>query len=89
MMIVAIPTEENRGMMDKVSRIFAKAPHFTFVEIVEGKRKGVTVEKKEVSKFPQGSGPLVMKNLKDKGVDVALAGKIARAPTMYTTAWEP
>ena len=75
-MIVVIPTEGDKGIMDTVSSIFSKAPYFTFVEVVEGKQKGVIVEKNEVSNLSQGTGPLVMKNLKDKGVDVALAGDI-------------
>jgi len=75
-MIVAVPTEGDRGIRDRVSGVFAKAPYFTFVEVVGGKRTGVTVEENEASGLSQGTGPLVMKNLKDKGVDVVLAGDI-------------
>lgn len=74
--LIAVPTEGDRGIRDRVSGIFAKAPFFTFVEVIGGKRTGVTVEENEASKLAQGTGPLVMKNLKDKGVDVVLAGDI-------------
>lgn len=74
--LIAIPTEGDRGMRDRVSGIFAKAPFFTFVEVIDSRRGEISVQENEASKLAQGTGPLVMKNLKDRGVDVVLAGKM-------------
>ena len=74
--LIAIPTEGDRGIRDRVSGIFAKAPYFTFVEVIDSRRGEISVQENEASKFAQGTGPIVMKNLKDRGVDVILAGKV-------------
>ena len=73
---IAIPTEGDRGLRDRVSGIFAKAPYFTFIEVINKKRGGTSVQENEASKLAQGTGPIVMKNLKDRGVDVVLAGDV-------------
>jgi len=74
--LIAIPTEGDRGMRDIVSSIFAKAPYFVFVEVVDNQQGEVTILENEASKFTQGTGPIVMKNLKDRGVKVVIAGEI-------------
>jgi predicted Fe-Mo cluster-binding NifX family protein len=74
--LLAVPTKGNKGSRDSVSKIFAKAPYFTFVEIIDNKKEKVTVQENEASNLTQGTGPIVMKNLKDKGVDVILAGDV-------------
>ena len=74
--LIAVPTEGDRGIRDRVSSIFAKAPFFTFVEVADRRRGEISVQENEASKLAQGTGPLVMKNLKDRGVDVVLAGEV-------------
>ena len=74
--LIAVPTEGDRGVRDRVSGIFAKAPFFTFVEVVDKQRGEISVQKNEASKLAQGTGPIVMKNLKDRGVDVILASDV-------------
>ena len=74
--LIAIPTEGDKGIRDRVSGIFAKAPFFTLVEVIDRRRGEISVQKNEASKFIQGTGPIVMKNLKDRGVDVVLAGVV-------------
>jgi len=74
--LIAVPTEGDMGIRDKVSHIFAKAPYFTFVEVIDKQRGEIIVHENEASKLAQGTGPLVMKNLKDRGVDVVLAGEV-------------
>jgi predicted Fe-Mo cluster-binding NifX family protein len=74
--LIAVPTEGDRGIKDRVSGIFAKSPYFTFVEVIDKKRGEISVQKNEASKLAQGTGPIVMKNLKDRGVDVVLAGDV-------------
>lgn len=74
--LIAVPTQGDRGIMDRVSGIFAKAPFFTFVEVIDNRRGEISVQENEASKLAQGTGPIVMKSLKDRGVDVVLAGKV-------------
>ncbi len=75
-MLIAVPTQGTKGMKDTVSDIFAKAPTFTFVEIVDGKVKGVRVEENEASALKHGTGPIVMKSLKDRGVGLVIASEV-------------
>ena len=63
-------------MRETVSNIFAKAPTFTFIDVVNGKIDKVTVEENTAAGLLQGTGPIVMKNLKDKGVDIVIAGEV-------------
>ena len=74
--LIAVPTEGDRGIRDRVSSIFANAPFFTFVEVADSRRGEISVHENEASKLAQGTGPLVMKNFKDRGVDVVLAGEV-------------
>jgi len=74
--LIAVPTEGDRGIKDRVSGVFAKAPYFTFVEVIDRRRGEVSVQENEALKLVQGTGPMVMKNLKDRGVDVVLAGDV-------------
>ncbi len=74
--LIAIPTEGDKGIRDRVSSIFAKAPYFTFIEVIDKKRGEISIHENKASTFIQGTGPIVMKNLKDRGVDVVLAGEV-------------
>ncbi len=74
--LIAVPTEGDRGIRDRVSGIFAKAPFFTFIEVIDKQRGEIIVQENDAAKLAQGTGPLVMKNLKDRGVDVVLAGEV-------------
>ncbi|MGQ9680496.1 MAG: NifB/NifX family molybdenum-iron cluster-binding protein [Candidatus Bathyarchaeia archaeon] len=73
---LAVPSMGIKGMRDIVSSVFAKAPVFTIVDIVEGEVKEVRKEKNLVSHLKQGSGPIVAKNLRDLGVDAVVAGEM-------------
>ena len=74
--LIAVPTEGDRGIRDRISGIFAKAPYFTFIEVNDSKRGKTSVQENEASKLAQGTGPIVMKGLKERGVDVILAGDV-------------
>ena len=74
--LIVVPTEGDRGMRDSVSNIFAKALYFTFVEVIDGRKEQVTIEENESSGLSQGTGPIVMKSFKDRGVHVVLAGEV-------------
>jgi len=73
---LALPTKGDRGMRDVVSDVFARAAHFTIIDIVDGEVKEVRVEKNTASALKQGTGPIVAKNLTEKGVDVVVAGEL-------------
>jgi predicted Fe-Mo cluster-binding NifX family protein len=75
-MRIAVPTNGTRGMSDVVSEVFAKASTFTFIEVVDGKIGDVRVEENTALELKQGVGPVVMKDLKQMGVDVILAGEV-------------
>jgi len=63
---------DERAMKGAVSNIFSKAPTFTFIDVVNGEVSGVRVEENTAADFRQGTGPIVIKNLKDKGVDIVV-----------------
>jgi predicted Fe-Mo cluster-binding NifX family protein len=75
-LLIAIPTVGERALRDHISEIFAKTPTFTFVKVVDGEISEVTVEENAAADFPQGAGPIVIKNLKDKGVDVVVSSEL-------------
>lgn len=75
-MRIAVPTKGTRGMNDVVSEVFAKAPTFTIVDVVDGKINDVRVEENASLHLTQGVGPVVMKTLKDKGIEVILACEV-------------
>jgi predicted Fe-Mo cluster-binding NifX family protein len=74
--LIVVPSVGDKGMRDSVSNIFAKAPYFTFIEVIDGRREQVTVEENKSSGLSQGTGPIVMKGFKDRGVDLILASDI-------------
>jgi predicted Fe-Mo cluster-binding NifX family protein len=75
-LLLAVPTKGEQAMKEPVSNVFAKAPTFTFVEVVKGEIRGVTVEENKAADLLQGTGPIVIKNLKDKGVDIVIANEL-------------
>jgi len=75
-LLIAVPTVGDLGLTDKVSNVFSRAETFTILE-VEGKEiQGVTVEKNTASALKQGAGPLAIKILNDKGVDIVLCPEL-------------
>ena len=75
-LLLAVPTKDERAMNGTVSNIFAKAPTFTFIDVVNGEICGVRVEENTAANLLQGTGPIVIKNLKDKGVDIVIVGEL-------------
>jgi len=73
---LALPTKGGRGMRDVISDVFARAATFTLVDVVDGEVKNVKVEENTASALKQGAGPLVTKTLKEKGVEVVVAGEL-------------
>ncbi|MCK4439153.1 NifB/NifX family molybdenum-iron cluster-binding protein [Candidatus Bathyarchaeota archaeon] len=73
---LAVPTKGDKGMRDVVSDIFARAATFTIIDIADGEVKEVSVEKNAASVLKQGTGPLVARDLNEKGVNFIVSGEI-------------
>ena len=71
-LLIAVPTVGELGLTDKVSNVFSRAETFTILEVDGKEIQGVTVEKNTASALKQGAGPMAIKFLKDKGVDLIL-----------------
>ncbi|HIE13875.1 TPA: hypothetical protein EYP70_01240 [Candidatus Bathyarchaeota archaeon] len=72
-MRIAIPTKGYKGLDDQVSEVFGRSPTFTFVEIVNGSITNVDVVSNPAIAYKHGAGPIVVKMLADRNVDVALS----------------
>ena len=72
-MKVAFATEGSRGLDDIVSSVFARAKTFTIVTVEGGTVKNVEVVENLYLDRKYGVGPLVIKMLSEKGVDVIVA----------------
>ncbi len=67
---LAIPTRGVRGMNDLISEVFGRAETFTYID-VEGKEiKKIEVIENPSKDYNLGAGPLTVKMLADKGVNV-------------------
>jgi predicted Fe-Mo cluster-binding NifX family protein len=85
---LALPTEGDRGMREVISDVFARAATFTLVDVLDGELKNIKVEKNTASALKQGAGPLVTKTLKEKGVEVVVAGELGSgAMTLLEMSW--
>ncbi len=73
---MCIPTISNAGLEDSVSNIFAKSPTFTFIDIEDKTISKVIVEENTYREVKQGVGPVVMKSLQEREVDIIVAGEI-------------
>jgi predicted Fe-Mo cluster-binding NifX family protein len=73
---LAVPSKGDGGMRDVVSDVFSRAAYFTIIDVVDGEVKEVTVEENTASGLKQGTGPIVAKTLRDKGVDIVVAGEL-------------
>ena len=79
---VAIPTNGTKGMKDAVSEVLGKAKTFTIIEIKENDVDNVEVLENPASSYKHGAGPIVIKMLIDKGVNMITAREFG--PGVYT-----
>ena len=75
-MKIAIPTENNNGLNDKVYPFFAKAPTYTLIDIENEKIKKVEVKRNPAALLNQGAGPIFAKKLKEENVDLVITGDL-------------
>ena len=78
---IALPTTGHKGMKDRVSQVFSRANTFTIVEIVDGETHSVKVLENEAAGFSQGAGPLAVRNLKERGVNLVASGDLGPGAT--------
>ena len=79
---VAIPTNGKKGMKDTVSEVLGKAKTFTIITIKENAVDNVEVLENPASSYKHGAGPIVIKMLIDKGVNMITAREFG--PGVYT-----
>lgn len=70
---LAVPTEGEKGIKEKVSEVFGRAKTFTIVEIDDDSIHNVEVVENPAVSYKQGAGPIVVKMLVDLGVTVVAA----------------
>ena len=75
-MKLAVPTNDQKGLKDRVAQTFSRAPTFTLITVEEGAIKETEVIQNKAESMEQGAGPLATRTLKEHGVDVLLCGDI-------------
>ena len=68
--MIAIATKGSKGLKDKVSEVFGRAPTFTLVTVEDGVIKNTKVIENPAAPYEFGVGPIVVKMLSDKRVKV-------------------
>ena len=71
---VAIASEDGGGLNDNVASVFARAPTFTIVDIVDGEVKNVSVVSNPYRGAGGGAGFMVAEYVRNLGVSVVIAG---------------
>ena len=73
---IAVATNGNDGLEDVVSNVFGRAKTFTIVDVEDGKIERINVVENSAVSYNHGAGPIVVKMLVDKGVDVVLSNEL-------------
>ena len=87
-MLIAVPTEGKKGLKDRVSQTFARSQTVTLISLEEGVPRNVEVRENTAAKLSQGAGPLMVKNLKDWGVQLVLTGEIGPGSSTIAEAFD-
>jgi len=74
-MRLALPTDGEKGLKDRVCEVFSKAPKITIIDW-DGQSHLVEVADNPAINMSQGAGPVATKILKEKRVDVLICGPI-------------
>jgi len=86
-MKIAVPTQGDKGLRDRVADTFSRAPYFTIVTVENGAIAGKKVVQNKAAEVKQGAGPLAARTLKDAGVNVILSGEIGPGATSILDAF--
>jgi predicted Fe-Mo cluster-binding NifX family protein len=81
MMKIAVPSEGEKGLRDRVADTFSRAPAFTIVTIQEDEITDVKVVKNKAAEMNQGAGPVAARTLKENQVEVLISGDIGPGAT--------
>jgi len=73
---LAIPTTDSKGPRSHVAAVFARAPTFTYIDIIDDGIREVEVEENPARELEHGAGPIVAKLLKERGVEVVATDRL-------------
>lgn len=76
MMKIAVPSEGEKGLRDRVADTFSRAPAFTIVTIHNRMIRDVKVVRNKAAEMSQGAGPVAARTLKENQVEVVISGDI-------------
>ena len=69
---IAVASQDQGGLEDVVSNVFARSPAFTIVGVEDGVTKRVTAERNKWAEAEHGAGPLACTHLIKLGVNVVI-----------------
>ena len=75
-LVIAIPTRDRKGLDDVVNEVFARAPYLTIIEATEGGYWTREVIENEFESLSHGVGPIIVKILRDKGINAVAAPEV-------------
>ncbi|RLI05936.1 dinitrogenase iron-molybdenum cofactor [Candidatus Bathyarchaeota archaeon] len=75
-MRLAIPTTDRKGLRSHVAAVFARAPTFTYIDVIDEKIRRVEVEDNPARSLEQGAGPIVAKLLRERGIDIVATDRL-------------
>ena len=70
---LAVATNGKKGLEDVVSNVFGRAKTFTIIDAEDENITDVRVLENSAVSYHHGAGPIAVKMLVDKGVDVVIA----------------
>ena len=73
---IAVATDGENGLEDAVSNVFGRAKTFTIVDVEDERITNVSMLENPARSYPHGAGPIAIKTLIDKGVEVVIANEI-------------
>ena len=73
---IAVATDGKNGLEDAVSNVFGRAKTFTIVDVEDERVTNVSILENPARSYPHGAGPIAIKTLIDKGVEVVIANEI-------------
>ncbi|RJS87387.1 dinitrogenase iron-molybdenum cofactor [Candidatus Bathyarchaeota archaeon] len=75
-MRLAIPTTDRKGLRSHVAAVFARAPTFTYIDVIDEEIRRVEVEENPARNLEHGAGPIVAKLLKERGIDIVATDRV-------------
>jgi predicted Fe-Mo cluster-binding NifX family protein len=73
---IAVATTEKNGLEDSVSDVFGRAKTFTILNTKDSKIIDIEIVENSATSYHHGAGPIAVKTLIDKGVNIVLANEL-------------